>query len=118
MRVKHWFAMVLLMAALQASAAEPTSPLFVVHFQTGPQWKPGVAPQEQQGFADHSANLGKLRKDGVIAFGARYEELGMVVIRATSLDAARALIAEDPGVRAGIFEYRVAALNVFYPWRE
>lgn len=37
--------------------------------------------------------------------------------KAQSLDTAEAIVDADPGVRSGIFVYRIALLNVFYPWR-
>lgn len=96
---------------------ETQSPaLFVVHFETGPNWNKALGPAEQPGFREHSANLNRLRKEGAIVFGARYEELGMIFLEADSLDAARAIVDADPGVRSGAFVYRVAALQVFYPW--
>lgn len=113
--------LLLLMTLLPAAtlATEPVqSPLFVVHFQTGPNWDDALAPSEQDVFREHSANLRRLRKAGVIAFGARYSDVGMIFVEADSLASAAALMDEDPGVRAGIFDYRIAPLKVFYPWRE
>lgn len=100
------------------AAETPTSPLFVVHFETGPKWNKSLPPGEQPTFADHSANMSRLRKEGVIAFGARYAEVGMIVVKAATLDAARAHIEADPGVKSGLFVYRIAPLKVFYPWQE
>ncbi len=101
-----------------ALAQEPTKPppLFLVHFETGPNWNPDLPPPEQTGFGEHSANLGRLRGEGVIAFGARYGELGMIIVKADSEAEARALMEADPGVKAGIFRFRLDALRVFYPW--
>ncbi len=99
----------------EALASEPT--LFIVHFETGPAWDMALAPAEQPGFKAHSANLNQLRSDGAIAFGARYGELGLIVLRAESLASATALLEADPGVVAKIFTFRIDELNVFYPWK-
>lgn len=107
----------ILAAAPPAATAEASGGLFVVHFSTGPAWDEALAPGEQAGFTEHSANLQRLRTEGTILFGARYDEYGMLFVRAPSAEAATALFADDPGVRSGIFEYRVAALRVFYPWQ-
>lgn len=107
----------LLLLAGATAADAPQSPLFVVHFETGPNWDSSLDPADQPGFREHSMNLGQLRKNGVIAFGARYEDAGMIFLKAQSLDAAEAIVDADPGVRSGIFVYRIALLNVFYPWR-
>jgi uncharacterized protein YciI len=105
----------ILLAGIVGVEAQP-SPLFVVHFETGPNWNKSLTPAEQPGFREHSANLNRLRKEGAIVFGARYEELGMIFLEAESLEAARAIVDADPGVRSGAFVARVATLQVFYPW--
>ena len=91
--------------------------LYIVHFQTGARWDAALEPVEQSGFKEHSANLNRLRKAGVIVFGARYGDLGLIVLKAESLGAATELMQADPGVASGIFDVRIEALNVFYPWR-
>ena len=108
--------LILILVAGAASAQTPPSPLFIVHFETGPKWEKSLAPADQPGFREHSANLNRLRQSGVVAFGARYGEFGMIVLKADSLDAAKAMMDADPGVRSGLFIYRVASLSVFYPW--
>ncbi len=95
-----------------------TTHLYIVHFETGAEWDAALTPGEQPGFKEHSANLNRLRKAGTIVFGARYGELGLIVLKAESLDAATELMQADPGVTAGIFDVRVETLNVFYPWRQ
>lgn len=99
-------------------AAADSGELYIVHFALGPAWDKGKPPNEQEGFAGHSQNLGRLRKQGVIALGARYGDLGMIVVRADSEEGARALVADDPGVAAGIFTYDVQPFSVFYPWQD
>ena len=47
----------------------------------------------------------------------RYGDLGMIFLKADTLDAAKALIEADPSVQSGIFSYRIAPLRVFYPWQ-
>ena len=105
----------LVMAA--TAAAQTSPPLFVVHFETGPSWNKSLAPSEQPSFGEHSANLNRLRKEGAIVFGARYGDLGMIFLKADTLEVATALLDADPGVRSGIFAYRIAPLRVFYPWQ-
>lgn len=101
-----------------ATAGTPQSALFIVHFETGPAWDKSLGPAEQPAFAEHSANLNRLRKEGAITFGARYGDFGMIIIKAPSLEFVDALIKADPGVQSGIFIYRIAPLNVFYPWQD
>ena len=115
---KTWLAALALALAAVANAAEtPPSPLFVVHFETGPSWNKSLAPPDQPGFREHSVNLNRLRKEGTIVFGARYGDLGMIFLKADTLDAAKAVVEADPGVRSGIFSYRIAPLRSFYSWQ-
>ena len=92
--------------------------LFVVHFSTGPSWDQSKPPGDQDGFSEHSANLRQLRTEGTILFGARYGEFGMIIVRASSLEAANELIESDPGVQSGIFVFTVVPINVFYEWKD
>ena len=108
----------LLLVAVSVRAESPPLSSFVVHFETGPGWDNAKPPAEQNGFREHSANLNRLRQSGVITFGARYEDYGMIFIKAASLDAATSIVASDPGVESEIFVYRIAPLSVFYPWKE
>jgi hypothetical protein len=100
-----------------ANAKDPeTSKLFIVHFEVGPSWNKSLQPQEQMKFKEHSLNLNRLRKEKIIVFGARYSDLGVIVIKGSSLSMAQSLIAKDPGVQSGIFNFKIEQLNVFYPW--
>jgi ketosteroid isomerase-like protein len=88
--------------------------LFIVTFQTGPAWTAGKPPAEQAAFAEHGANLQRLRREGVIALGARYADKGMIVTRFPDEAAARREIGADPGVKAGTFTFEVAELRPFF----
>jgi SnoaL-like domain len=93
-----------------APAGTPPLRTFAVEFRTGPSWETEKPAQEQKHFADHSANLRKLRGDGRIVVGGRYGDVGLVLLRATSENEARALVA-DAAVRDGVFVVAVS------PWR-
>lgn len=95
-----------------------TTKLFIVHFETGANWNKSLQPQEQTKFREHSQNLNHLRMKKVIVFGARYSDLGIIIVKASSLSAAKSMIALDPGVQSGIFNFRIEQLNVFYPWEK
>lgn len=107
-------------AAGLATAAEDqaTESLFIVHFEVGENWNPELPPAEQTNFQAHSVNLGRLRKEGRIQFGARYGEFGLIFIRGQNQEVIQQELDADPGVVAGIFTYRLAKMNVFYPWKE
>lgn len=119
MVINGWLVFFAISFGANAGAAEaPPQSLFIVHFETGPSWNESLALNDQPGFREHSANLSRLRSEGIIVFGARYDDLGIVFLDVEALDEAKSLMEADPGVRSGIFSYRAAPLRVFYPWQE
>ena len=90
---------------------------FAVEITVGPGWDTSIAPNEQAYFKEHSEHLAALREAGHISMGARYSDVGLLMIQATSADAVRALMDDDPSMQAGTFQYKVHAMNVFYPAR-
>jgi hypothetical protein len=105
---------VLWMGAAVAQGQAVVDSLYIVTYTTGPAWDTAKAPNEQLYFMDHSANLGKLRKEGVIKAGARYGEKGILFITASSLQAAREIIFADQAVIHKLFNADVQKVNVFY----
>ena len=104
-------------AVAQAAKADPAPtqrPLFAVEITIGPKWDPARPPQEQQHFGAHSANLRRLREAGALVMGARYGDKGLVVLAARDEAEARAMMDEDPSMKAAVFQYQVHAFNVFY----
>ena len=57
----------------------------------------------------------RLRDSGRLVFGARYGEVGLVVLSATSLKDARAMMDADPAMQTGVLTYEAHVFNVFYP---
>jgi uncharacterized protein YciI len=96
-----------------AQDVKPDS-LYIVTYTTGPSWDVAKLPGEQPYFKEHSANLGKLRKDGVITAGARYGDKGIIFIKASSLQAAKEIVFADQAVASKLFNADVQKLNVFY----
>lgn len=90
---------------------------FIVHLEVGENWDPALQPGEQTQFKEHSANMSRLRKEGTILFGARYGEYGLLIFEGESLDSVRDTLEADPGVLAGIFEFRIEPASIFYPWK-
>jgi hypothetical protein len=107
--MKTVVALLLIAIALPAAAER-----YVVHFRKGPAWDESKAPNAQAHFADHSANLARLRKAEKLFLGARYGEFGMVVLIANDEAAARAEIEADPAIRAGVFAYTLETARFFY----
>lgn len=105
-------------ADTKQETAEQADQMFIVNFALGENWDSNLAPSEQRNFQQHSTNLNRLRADGRIVFGARYADLGMIFLKAPSLESATSTLQADPGVIAGIFTFTVEPMNVFYPWLE
>ena len=99
----------------QTPAAATPQPLYAAVFKTGPKWDATKAPGEQPFFREHSANLAKLRAAGTIVMGARYDDIGLVVVTAATETDARKLFDADPSIAAGTFTLAVHRFSVFYP---
>lgn len=102
-----------------ASPAPGTlSRLFVVHLTTGPGWQKDAAPNAQVGFREHSANLARLRSEGKLVIGARYQDSqadkGMLVLRLPDRAAVEQEFAADPMVGSRHFNLDIAEFNPFY----
>src|SRR5687768_8920837 len=110
--MKPFIALCLLMIAAFGARAQTqkTDSLYIVTFTTGSSWDAAKSPNEQSYFKEHSMRLSELRKAGVIKFGARYAEKGIIVISSPTLQAAKALISEDPAVNNKLFNADVQKL--------
>lgn len=104
----------ILLAGFCTQAQTTPDSLFIVTYTTGPAWDVAKQPNEQPWFKDHSANLSKLRKEGVIKAGARYADKGIIIVSAKTLAMAKDLIYADVAVVHKLFVADVQRLNVFY----
>jgi uncharacterized protein YciI len=115
---RRWTLLLLLALSLgaQAQTPAPTSepPLFAIQVRKGASWDEAKPPQAQAQFREHSAHLKRLRDAGSLVMGARYSEVGLLVVTAESEAAARALMEGDPSIAAGTFAIEVHPFNVFY----
>jgi hypothetical protein len=99
---------------LAQEALAPTDSLFIVTYTTGPSWDTSKSPGDQPYFKDHSANLGNWRKGGLIKFGARYSDKGIIFLSAPTIAAARKRVEADPAIINGLFKADVQRLQPFY----
>lgn len=100
--------------AVNAQTSNPPDSLFIVTYSVGSLWDATRQPNEQLYFKEHSANLSKLRKEGVIKAGARFADKGMIVISVKSLTTAKEIILSDIAVVNKLFDADIQKLNVFY----
>lgn len=105
-----------LAAGAQAQTPPPAveAPLFAIQVRKGPNWDEARPPQAQARFREHGDHLRKLREAGSLVMGARYSDVGLLVVTAENEAAARALMADDPSLAAGTFGIEVHPFNVFY----
>jgi uncharacterized protein YciI/ketosteroid isomerase-like protein len=94
-------------------AAPAAAKLFAIQFTTGPAWN---SPPEVKDplFRQHSDNLQRMRREGIVQFGARYGDKGLVVVHAADEAAVRAQVAQDPSVTAGLFQAEVHEFRPFF----
>ncbi|MBX2895118.1 MAG: hypothetical protein KF763_06735 [Cyclobacteriaceae bacterium] len=97
-----------------AYSQNPSDSLYIVTYTIGTAWDVSKQPTEQPWFKEHSANLSKLRKDGIIKAGARYADKGIIVVTAKSLANAQEIVFADAAVINKLFVADVQKLNVFY----
>jgi hypothetical protein len=96
------------------TAVAPADSLFIVTYSLGELWDKSKGPGEQPYFKEHGARLGQLRKDGVIKFGARYSDKGMIVIAAPTFVKASEIVNADAAVQNKLFVADLQRLNIFY----
>ena len=122
-RLVPLFALLCVASALPAQepapSAAPASPLakrtFALVFRTGPAWDKAKAPNAQAHFADHSANIRKLREEGRLLVGGRFSDQGLLIVEAKDEAEARTFVERDPSVQAGTFTAEVHAWSTFAP---
>lgn len=103
---------VLALAQAPASIAPPPR-LYAVRLSTGPAWDAARSPNDQTGMKEHSANIARLRREGTLLLGARFGELGLLVLRVPDEAAVRAQLAPDPTIASGVFKVQIDAFSPF-----
>lgn len=101
-------------AATQAEGADAgqAHEMFVIRYEPGPAWKPGV-PMGEQGLVAHFHYLRALHQRGAIALaGPVGPDGGLIVLRVRDRAEADRVMGEDPAVTGGIF---VGTLKPFTP---
>lgn len=95
------------MAQTQPAASQT---LFLLMYSPGPAWKPGL-PVAQQALGPHGKYMASLAADGRLMAGGPLLDAdgGMAILHAADAEAARAILAADPAVKAGIMKAEVHA---------
>jgi hypothetical protein len=102
-----------LISSAIAQTAPPPPKMFAVRLSKGPAWDEAKSPNEQTGMREHSANIARMRRDGLLVLGARFGELGLLVLRLPDESAVSAQLAPDPAIAGGVFKVQT---DVFMPF--
>lgn len=88
--------------------------VYLVLLKKGPTWTKDVTPASQETQAAHIANIRRLWTERKMIVAGPIEDgedlRGIFVLKAASLEEAKALAASDPAVKSG------RLLPVVYPW--
>lgn len=92
----------------QAAKAAAGPELFLFLYRPGPSWRKGV-PMKDQGLQPHGAYMKRLLDDGRLYAGGGFVDVdgGMAILRARDMEEARAILAADPAITAGIFQAEI-----------
>jgi uncharacterized protein YciI len=96
---------------LAVAQPAPTTDRYVLVYQPGPNWERGKSVLDQP-LSEHGFYLKELSDRGTLLMGGPFlDDSGvLVVVKAPSADTARALLDNDPAVKAGVLRGRV------HPW--
>jgi hypothetical protein len=99
---------VLATPALAQALAAAAPALYVCIYKAGPAWQAGK-PLSAQGLAPHGAYMKRLFDEGRLLAGGPITDAdgGMAIVRAASMEDAKAVFAADPAVTAGIMAAEV-----------
>jgi uncharacterized protein len=97
--------------ATQQIEAQKIKSTYLVIYRPGPAWIPGK-PVTEQPLKEHGKYMLSLYKNGILKFAGPFTDNagGAVVFDAENEDAAKAVVAADPGVKSKIF------LPELHPW--
>lgn len=100
----------------ESKIAEPPF-LYIVEYSKGSKWD-NTKEFDGQKFANHhSAHLQSLRKQGIIQFGARYSDKGIIFIAAMGMDNAKQIVNSDSAIINKMFTATINELSVFYDYK-
>jgi uncharacterized protein YciI len=105
----------LALAAVAHAQSGAAQTFFLLIYSPGPAWKQGV-PVGQQALGPHGKYMASLAADGRLVAGGPLLDAdgGMAILHAADAAAARAILAADPAVQAGIMKAEVHAWSPMF----
>ncbi|MEX2489170.1 MAG: YciI family protein, partial [Pseudomonadales bacterium] len=101
-------------ASAEANGGADEAVYYVLRYTPGDNWAEGTPYDEQPGIEAHFEYLGKLFEDRRLLMGGRIrdESTGLMILRTGSLEEAREVVENDPGVVEGIVNATVNTWDV------
>ena len=99
---------------LSSNKITEMSNYFIVHYTIGKNWKKPYEFLMQPHAIAHTNHLSALKNKGIIVFGMRYAEKGMICIKAKNLDDAKKIIESDSAVIMQTFSTEIQEASIFY----
>lgn len=97
--------------------AEPPA-LFIVEYSVGSNWDSKKDFNDQKYANQHSKHMVDLRTQGILCFGARYADKGIVFIAAKDLENAKQIVNADSAIINKMFNATINDLDVFYKFKQ
>jgi uncharacterized protein YciI len=104
----------LLLCTFAADADGKDEQFFIVEFTIGEAWVKEKPANQQPYFAEHSANLKRMRAEGRLLVGGRFSDKGLLVVKGRSLEEVRAEVGKDASVANKTFNAVVYPFAPFY----
>jgi|SRR5215469_3316928 len=94
------------------AAQAPQKTTFLVIYRPGPNWLQGK-PASEQPLKEHGKYIHSLFEKGLLKFAGPFgdDKGGAFVLDVASEAEARVVVAEDPGIKSGVF------LHEIHPWQ-
>ena len=89
--------------------------LFAMVYTTGKNWDGTKKTYEQAYFKVHSKHLQKLREEGKIVMGGRYDDKGFMLLKAKNYTDAILITQRDSAILYSTFQVSVHPFESFYP---
>lgn len=102
-----------LVAQTPPTPPPPAPKMFAARLTTGPAWNTAKLPNDQPGMREHSANIARMSREGLLVLGARFGELELLVLRVPDAAVAAAQFEPDPTIAAGVFQLQIDAFAPF-----
>ncbi len=95
-------------------AAEGEANYFLIRYLPGESWNDSIPYADQPGLKKHHQYIQQLHAADMVVMGGSVvgEQGGLVLVRTGSMDEARALVQQDPGIKTRLLQANVTGWDV------